>query len=162
MSGKKRRPVQFNVRLAAEVRDDLRKAAKRHGVSLSEETAMQIGKSLGEEKMFGGEQGRQFFYFLATTFMLEGERHYRNTPAGKAADKDIDISRWIKDPDTYQAALLGTVYQLMLQQPDLSQERCAMQLEDLRISFTNHFLRQAQLKSRSATLPKQKPAEDAA
>jgi Arc-like DNA binding dprotein len=162
MSGRKRRPVQFNIRVAAELRDNLRKAAKRHGVSLNEETAVRLGRSFGEERLFGGERGRQFFYFLATTFVLEGERHYRDTPQGKEAGKDPDISLWIKDPDIYQAALLGTIYQLILQQPDATAERCALQSEDLRVRLVNHFMQKAELKRRSAVLPKPKPAEDAA
>jgi hypothetical protein len=143
---KKSRAVQFNIRIADELRDNLKKAAKQNGVSLNVETAKRLGQSFAEEKAFGGEAGRRWLHFLADAFVFAGEHYYRNhiRPKRKTdrADEGPNVALWIEEPEAYQAAMMDVIECLMRRQPGATYEKCIAQFESLRGIIGTHFVNQ--------------------
>jgi hypothetical protein len=87
MTMRKRKPAQFNVRFAAELFDEVKKAAKQNRNSLTAEIAMRVGKSFGEEKLWGA--ARHAIFTWASTYVWAGEQ--------AAKTNNIKISQWITD-----------------------------------------------------------------
>jgi Arc-like DNA binding domain len=147
---KKNRPVQFNVRIAAELRDNLNRAAKQNGVSLNVETTKRLGASFAEAKAFGGEAGRRWMYHITTMFVFAGERYYRDhiKPKQQKTDKNADqgpnVALWIEEPEAYQAAMMDVIEQLMRHQPGATWEKCKPQLDSLTGRIATYFLRKGQ------------------
>ena len=140
---KKSKPVQFNVRLASELVENLKKAAKQKGVSLNAETVERLGKSFAEEAAFGGEAGRRLLHFIATAFVFAGERYYRDriNPEQKTRPGEaLDISLWINEPEAHAAAMLSAIEALMLHQPGVTAEKCRLQLLSLDGRIATRFL----------------------
>lgn len=147
MARKRTRPVQFNVRIAAELRDSLNRAAKQNGVSLNIETAKRLGGSFAEEKAFGGEAGRRLLFFIAAAFVFAGERFYRDhiSPRQKTPPGELDVSLWIEEPEVHSAAMMNVIEQWMLHhQPGVTLEKCLLQVEDLKGRIATHFLQKKQ------------------
>jgi hypothetical protein len=144
---KRKEIVQVKIRLHASVLAQLEAAAKRSEHSFNAEAAIRLGKSFGEEAMFGGEAGRRWMHHLMTTFMLAGERHYRDYIRPKQttdkADQHPDVALWINEPEAYQAAMRATIDALMFQQPELTLEKCLLQLKYQEGSIAAHFFTKA-------------------
>ena len=137
---RKNKPVQFNVLVASELRDRLRKEAKKNGVSLNAETAARLGKAFAEETAFGGEAGRGFLYFLATTFVFAGERYYRDHISPEQKVLPPNVSLWINQPEAHEAAMMSAIQALMLHQPSATLDKCRMQIVSLKGRIETHFL----------------------
>lgn len=94
MVADKHKGVQYNVRLDAGLLKDLRKAAKKNRVSLTAEMAMRLGKSVGDEKVFGA--ANHWIFEWAATFMWAGEQ--------AAQLRKIEKNQWINNTDCLLAA----------------------------------------------------------
>jgi hypothetical protein len=79
--------IPFNLRLDAELLKELRKAAKKNRVTVTAEMAMRLGKSLGEEKLWGA--ARHAIFTWASTFVWAGEQ--------AAKTNNIKINQWTTD-----------------------------------------------------------------
>jgi hypothetical protein len=54
-----------------------------------------------------------------------------------------DVSKWIDDPDAYEAGMIEAVFQLMILQPNATHERCCAQLDTLAERLKARFRRKA-------------------
>jgi hypothetical protein len=104
-----RESIGVKIRLAPSLLAKLEAAAKakKEGQSTNAEIAQRLGKSFAEEEAFGGPEGRQMLYFLATAFMAAGERAAGNRK----------ISQWIKDPECYIAGAFAVLEALLIYLP---------------------------------------------
>lgn len=127
---KKSRPVQFNVRVASELRDSLKRSAKKNGVSLNVEAVRWLGRHLAEEAMLGGEEARERLQFITNTFVL----------AGSSAAGGRKLSSWIGEPTAYSAGMFALIESLMLGQPGATLEKCRLQIESLKGRVATHFV----------------------
>jgi hypothetical protein len=144
LQARKQRLVQLNVLVADELRDKLRKAAKKNGASLNGEAAARLGGSFAEAQAFGGEAGRRWLHFLATAFVVAGENYYRNriNPKHKTGEGP-NVSLWIDEPEAYAEAMMNVIEQLMFHQPGVTYEKCIAQHDALHGIIFNHFRGQA-------------------
>jgi len=126
---RKKGVVGIKIRLATDLISQLEAAAKKHKISFNHEATRRLGLSFGEEKAFGGEEGRRLLYFIATAFVLGGNR----------AAQGRKLSAWIKDPDAYTAAMFALLHALMIGQPGATLERCLLQVESLKGRVATHF-----------------------
>jgi hypothetical protein len=108
LQARKQRLVQLNVLVAGELRDKLRKAAKRADHSLNTETAMRLGRTFAEDEMLGGKTGRTMFLNMAARFLTAGD----NAAGGKT-----DISLWISQPQPYTEAMSAVMHELISHLP---------------------------------------------
>jgi hypothetical protein len=125
--------VQFNIRLGTERREELRKAARQHGVSLTVETAKRLGRSFDEERLLGGEEIHRFMFVLAAV----------SVPAGRNAAND-DKLPWIEQPRAYDAFLRALLDTALNMHPGISADTIL-----IAESFKNFIL------TRLANQPKQ-------
>ncbi len=149
---RKKTVIGIKLRVAAELLAQLEAAAKKNKHSFNAEAAMRLGKSFGEEAAFGGEAGRRFLHFFATAFVFAGERHYRDrlSPKQRQALGDApNVSLWIDEPEAYVAAMMATIEQLMLRQPNATHEKCVQQLKVLNAYIATHFVNKSRLEKMS-------------
>jgi len=104
--------VQCNIRIAVELRDHVRKEAKQHGRSFSEEVAQRLGRTAMEDNAFGGEAGRYMATALTTAFVR----------AGTSAADGRETNLWITEPKAYDAAMRAVTRALVSAHPGISPE----------------------------------------
>lgn len=114
--------VALGLRVTPEVKRKLDGAAERSGRSQSQEAELRLERSFDEEDAFGGPELRRIAHLMAIAFANAGSLHAHPRPA----------SEWVHDPDAYVYAAMRVVETLLLQQPGLTIERLALQLEALR------------------------------
>ena len=107
----------------------------------------------GEERALGGEAGRRLMYSIMSTLLFTGERYYRDrlSPKQRPAPNDApDVShKWIDEPEIYAAAMMSVIEQLMLHQPGVTEEKCALQIEILRGTIVTHFINKSRMEKMS-------------
>jgi hypothetical protein len=137
--------VAAKIRLASSVVEQLEAAAKKRRHSFNAEAAIRLGNSFMEEKIFGGEAGRTMLHFIATAFVLAGERYYRDhSPTQKTSlAKGADVSLWIDEPKAHGEAVISAMEQLMLHQPHPTSEKCMLQIRRLTGRIASRFLSDA-------------------
>ena len=124
--------VQAKIRIAADVQSQLEAAAKKHKISYNAEAAGRLAKSLAEEAFVGGEEGRQRLHSITNAFVFAGT----NAAGGRK------LSSWISEPKAYSAAMLGVIEALMIGQPEVTLEKCQLQIEFLKGTHCNSLLEQ--------------------
>jgi hypothetical protein len=136
--------VQVKIRLHSSVVSQLKAAAKKSGHSFNAEAAIRLGKSFGEEAMFGGEAGRRWMHYIATMFVFAGERYYRDyirpKQATNKADERPNVALWINDPKVYQVAMMHVIEELMINQPEITYEKFKAQVLSLDGWGATHFI----------------------
>jgi hypothetical protein len=144
--GRPKKPdiVGVKVRLARALVAQLEAAAEKHEQSFNAECARRLGSSFREEELFGGEAGRRWMHHIANTFVIAGERHYRDhiRPKQKTdkADEGLDVALWINEPGAYQAAMIRVIEELMVNQPKITPEKFKLQMLSLEGRVKSHFV----------------------
>lgn len=121
--------VQAKIRIAADLQSQLEAAAKKHKISYNAEAAERLAKSLAEEAMVGGEEARRRLHSITNAFMFAGT----NAAGGRK------LSSWINEPKAYSAAMFSVIEALMIGQPEVTLEKCHLQIESRRGRIATHF-----------------------
>src|SRR5262245_38456209 len=107
------RAVQCNIKLAVEVRDQVKREARRQGRSFSEEVARRVGRSLLEDFGYGGEGGRLMAIAIGTAFIS----------AGSSVATAKEGNAWIgTEPKAYDAAMRAAIEVLLDAHPGISED----------------------------------------
>jgi hypothetical protein len=112
----------------------IRQAAKKSGRTMSEEMAVRLGQSFGEEETFGGPEMRRMTMLLGVAFLQgaqQGQYMHHGTPINAPLDQ-----RELTNPasGTYREGALAVVQSLMVGMPEDNKALFLMSLESRVVS----------------------------
>jgi hypothetical protein len=110
------------LRIHNDIIAELKKAATRDKVSFNEEAVMRIGRTFQEEKLMGGQLGRNLVQSMTSSFFTTGQRE------ALLCGKSDEISQWINDPQCYAAAALAVFQHLLMNQSEETLKFCRLRL----------------------------------
>lgn len=107
--------ITITVRLQEPIYQQVAAAADAHGRSISEEFEQRINRSFEDEAAFPDPELRQLAIRLITRFSDAG-RLSEMKRSGTARP----VNEWIKDPDSYEGAMLAVIEHLLVTKPGMS------------------------------------------
>jgi predicted transcriptional regulator len=128
--------VHVGFRVPPDLKRRLEAAAKTSTRSISQEAELRLEQSFRSQDFLGGVEVQQLLDKVALAFAHEGQL---------AADSKRKRGEWAGDPECYQAAMLGAMETLLLQQPEPKvgtlPESIQAQIESLRGRMATHIHR---------------------
>jgi hypothetical protein len=105
----------IKIRMREPLRAEIERAAADHKQSMNSEMVSRLRRSFDEEDRdaaLGGPELREIAYDMAASFGSEGTIH--SASLGRSRDPAV----WLKDPDTYFAAMLRVIELLVALHPE--------------------------------------------
>jgi TraY domain len=103
----------MSLRVTAEIKEQLEKAARRSGRSLSQEAELRLERSFAQDgamaAALGGPEIERVARLMAAAFKDGG--------AAASGSPELPVEEWIRYPDMYQAAIDAVVDVLSVRKP---------------------------------------------